>query len=233
MNNTGDQYNAVAGSVRTLLDKLADALPNFLLAVAILVIGWLIGSALGTLVKKGLEAIGIDSVANRIGLQRLAERTGRQFSLSSIVQWIIKWFFFLASIIAAADILNLDQVTNFFYQQVIPYAGHVVIATVILLLGVLAANFFGDIVEGALRAGGFAVSSVLSSITRWAIIAFSVIAALYELQIATTFLQDLFRALIAMVAIAGGLAFGLGGRDHARKILDAAESQITNRNKQA
>ncbi len=226
MDYSNAQYNAVADSLRTLYQKIAGALPNLLIAVLVLVIGWIIGSFLGKLVRKGLEALGIDSLANRVGLQRVSERTGKQFSISQIVQWVVQWFFFLASIIAAADILNLDQVTNFFYQQVIPYAGHVVIATVILLLGILAANFFSDIVEAALSAGGFGVARALSSITRWAIIAFSVIAALYELQIAQSFLQDLFRALVAMLAIAGGLAFGLGGRDHAKKVLDTVENRL-------
>jgi uncharacterized membrane protein len=75
----------------------------------------------------------------------------------------------------------------------------------------------------AVRASGVVSSAVIGSLTRWSIIAFAVIAALAQLQLATTFLQDLFRAVVAMLAIAGGLAFGLGGRDHAKKILDAIE----------
>jgi hypothetical protein len=93
----------------------------------------------------------------------------------------------------------------------------------------LAANFFGDIVEGTVRAGGFKAAGALGSITRWAIIIFAVLATVAELQIARGFLQDLFRAIVAMIAIAGGLAFGLGGRDHAKKVLDYVESGITKR----
>jgi hypothetical protein len=49
---------------------------------------------------------------------------------------------------------------------------------------------------------------------------------LYQLQIATAFLQDLFRAIVAMLAIAGGLAFGLGGKDTAKKVLDNIENEL-------
>jgi hypothetical protein len=66
----------------------------------------------------------------------------------------------------------------------------------------------------------------LGWLTQWAIIIFAVIAALSQLQLATAFLQDLFRAIVAMLAIAGGLAFGLGGKDHARKILDEIENGL-------
>ncbi len=65
--------------------------------------------------------------------------------------------------------------------------------------------------------------------TKWAILIFTVIAVLSQLQIATAFIQDLFRAVIAMLAIAGGIAFGLGGKDHANKVLDHIEGELVKR----
>lgn len=91
------------------------------------------------------------------------------------------------------------------------------IAMAIMLLGILAANFLSDIIRGTVKAGGFEAGNLLGSLTRWAIIIFAVIAALSELQIAQAFLLDLFRAVIAMIAVAGGLAFGLGGMITQRK----------------
>ena len=132
----------------------------------------------------------------------------------------------LASLIAAADLLGLSSITDFFYSDVLGYAGHVVIAMAIMLLGLLAANFLGDVIKGTVKAGGFEAGNLLGSLTKWAIIIFAVIAALSELQIAQAFLLDLFRAVIAMIAVAGGLAFGLGGKDHARKVLDYVENGI-------
>ena len=76
------------------------------------------------------------------------------------------------------------------------------------------------------RASGWHRGGSLGAITQWAIVAFTVIAALSQLQIATAFLQDLFRAIVAMLAIAGGLAFGLGGKDHAKKVLDKLEDSF-------
>jgi hypothetical protein len=217
---------SVVDSLRGLYDRIIQYAPNVIIAIIVLILGWIIGSFLGGLVDRLLSMIGVDAAANRLGMQRLSTRTGRQFSIARMARWVVKWFFFLASFIAAADILGLQQVTQFFYDSVLPYAGHVIVAMAILLLGMLAANFFSDIVEAAVTAAGMTTARALASITRWAILAFTVIAALSELQIAEGFLQDLFRAIVFMLAIAGGLAFGLGGRDHAKRVLDTVEGGL-------
>ena len=91
------------------------------------------------------------------------------------------------------------------------YAGCVIAAMAILLLGILAANFFEGIVVATVKASGLHNGESLGTITKWAILAFTIIAALSQLQIATAFLQDLFRAIVAMLAIAGGIACCIGG----------------------
>lgn len=227
--NYENYQEAVTRSFSDLSERVISYLPNLFAAGIILLAGWIIGSFIGGLLRKALETIGIDNIGSQVGLKRLSERSGRTVSIPRIVEWIVKWFFILASIIAAADILGMNNVTDFFYRDVLGYAGHVIVAMVILLLGMIAANFLGDVVEGTVRAGGFSAARMLGSLTRWAIIIFALLAALTELQIARSFLSDLFRAIVAMLAIAGGLAFGLGGRDHAKKVLDYLEQGITRR----
>lgn len=226
MNYYNDYPTVVQDSVYNLYDRVIQFLPNILAAAIVLLLGWIIGIFLGNVLKRALVSVGIDGLGDQLGLRRLSERSGRGIKISGIVQWIVKWFFIIASIIAAADILGLSNITNFFYSDVFSYAGHVVIAMVIILLGIIAANFLGDVIKGTVKAGGFSAGNMLGSLTRWAIIIFTVIAALSELQIAQAFLLDLFRAVIAMLAVAGGLAFGLGGKDHAKKVLDYVEDGI-------
>ncbi len=228
-----DYYNdypyVVQDSIYGLYDRVIQFLPNLIAAVIVLLLGWIIGIFLGNLLKRALVSVGIDGLGDQLGLKQLSDRSGRTIKISGIVHWIIKWFFILASIIAAADILGLSDITSFFYSDVLGYAGHVVIAMVIILLGIIAANFLGDVIKGTVKAGGFESGNMLGSLARWAIIAFATIAALSELQIAEAFLLDLFRAIIAMIAIAGGLAFGLGGKDHAKKVLDHVEDGLSKR----
>jgi hypothetical protein len=220
-------YQAViVQALGDLYSKTLTYLPNLVAAIIVVILGWLLAIFLSSVVRKILDIIKIDHLANQLGLKSLSEKTDTKLSLAALGAWLVKWFFFLGSFIAAADILGLQEVSTFLYQDVLNYAGHVVVAMAILLLGILAANFFAEIVVATVKASGLHKGESLGTLTKWSIVAFTIIAALSQLQIATAFLQDLFRAIVAMLAIAGGLAFGLGGRDHAKKVLDSIENGL-------
>jgi len=216
----------VVNALQDLYTKTLTFIPNLVAAIIVLIIGWILAIFLSKLIVKVLEMIKIDHLANQLGLQNLGGKMEKKLSVAALGGWLIKWFFFLGSFIAAADILGLTEVSAFLYQDVLGYAGHVIVAMAILLLGILAADFFAGIVNSAVKASGLHKGEALGAITKWAILAFSIIAALSQLQIATAFLQDLFRAIIAMLAIAGGLAFGLGGQGTAKKILENIENSL-------
>lgn len=219
----------IAISLQDLFQRLINFMPTFFIAIVVLIIGWFFGIALGGLVKKFLEMVKIDSLADALGLNKLSEKTGKKLSISTFGGWLVKWFFVIATFVAAADILSLTQVSEFLYQQVIPYFGNVIVAVAILLIGMVAANFLQGVVRHSLHAGGLHTSDTLALLTKWAILIFAFLAALSELNVASALVQDLFRAIIAMLAIAGGIAFGLGGREHAKKVLDTVEKDLSSR----
>lgn len=229
MSNFTTFQSTVTQVLLDLYSRILSALPNLIIAIIILLLGWILGSLVSGLLRKGLEAIGIDRLGDQVGLKQLSERSGRNIRIARIVEWVVKWFFILGAIIATADVLNMSQVTDFFYNSVLGYAGHVIIAMAILLLGIIVAGFLGDVIEGSVKAGGFKSAGMLGSLARWSIMVFTVLAALSELQIASGYLTFMFQAFVAMLALAGGLAFGLGGRDHAKKVLDHVEHGITKR----
>lgn len=223
----GSYQGSVVDSLQSLWYQLLGFLPNIIAALIFLILGWLIAMFLGQVVERILVAIKIDQLANRLGLDQLSQRVGRKLSIAVFGHWLVKWFFLIATFIAAADVLGLTQVSVFLYGKVFPYFGNVIVAVAILLIGVIAANFLGGLVHGALSAGQLRAANAMAAVTRWAIIIFAVLAALAQLDVATTFVQDLFRAVVVMLALAGGLAFGLGGRDHAKKVLDSLERDLT------
>jgi len=217
----------VATSLQGLYDKIAGFVPVLVVALVVLILGWIVGIGLGNLVQKVLEALKVDALANNLGLDKLSARTGRKLSVSGFGNWLVKWFFIIATFVAAADIFGLSDVSTFLYGQVIPYFGNVIVAVAILLIGMVGANFLEGVVRHALSAGGLHTSDSLGLITKWAILIFAFLAALNQLGVASGFVHDLFRAVVAMLAIAGGLAFGLGGRDHAKHVLDSIEKDLS------
>lgn len=216
----------IAVSLQGLYDRVVGFVPVLVVSIIVLILGWIVGIGLGNLVQKLLEIIKIDSLANSIGLDRLSGRVGRKLSVAVFGNWLVKWFFIIATFVAAADILGLQQVSSFLYGEVIPYFGNVIVAVAILLIGMVAATFLEGVVRHSLRAGGLHTSDTLALITKWAVLIFAFLAALSELRVASEFVQTLFTAFVAMLAIAGGLAFGLGGKEQARKVLDAIEKDV-------
>ncbi|OGE81045.1 MAG: hypothetical protein A2826_01300 [Candidatus Doudnabacteria bacterium RIFCSPHIGHO2_01_FULL_43_23] len=212
--------STVQGSLSGLYEQVISFLPAFVAALLVLIFGWALAILLGKLVRKVLELIKIDDLADRLGLATLGERMGKKLSIAGFGEWLIKWFFLIGIFVAATDILGLNQVGAFLYLEVLPYFANVIVAAAILVIGTVAANFLHGIILHSLNASRLGNAEAVSSLTRWAVLIFAFLAALSQLGVATSFIQDLFRAVVALLAIAGGIAFGLGGKEHAKAFLD-------------
>jgi hypothetical protein len=221
MDSNGDFQSwgdAISASLQNVWAQFLSYLPTFLAAVVVLIIGILIASFLGRLVKRVLDMGKIDDLVNRTGVNR---QLGTSISITAVVAWVVKWFFIIATLLAVVNILNIEQVTAFL-NQVLLYIPNVVVAIIILALGVIAGNFVHGIVDSTASASGMSAAAVdaLAGISKWAIVIFALLAALVQLGIASSLIQILFTGFVAMVALGGGLAFGLGGREKASRWLD-------------
>ena len=217
--------DSVQRSMQDLYARLIDFLPNFLVAVIVLVVGWIVAIAVAKLIKSVLHSAKVDEVGDKLGLDQVSARTGMKMTISGTIAWIVKWFLLLAIFLAAADILGLEQISAFL-NQVLLYIPNVIAAAAILLVGSMVARFLSRMVRHSVQAAGLSSADLLGSVTQWAVMIFTVLATLDQLKVASAFVQTLFTGFIAMLAIAGGLAFGLGGRDHASKVLDRVERDI-------
>lgn len=222
---SGSYSTAVADSLRDLYVRFINFLPNFLVAVIILIVGWVVAAFVAKILKQVLASVKLDELGDKLGLDQLSARTGMKLTISGAIAWVVKWFLLLAIFLAAADILNLTQVSEFL-NQVLLYVPNVVAGAAILLVGTLVAGFLSKLVRHSVQAAGLASADLLGSVTQWAVMIFTILATLDQLKVAQAFVQTLFTGIIAMLAIAGGLAFGLGGRDHASKVLDKVEKDI-------
>ncbi len=211
--------------MRDLYARLIGFLPDFLAAVIILVVGLVVAMFVAKLVKQVLQSLKLDEAADKLGLDEMSARTGMKLSVSGAIAWLVKWFLILAIFLAAADILGLTQIA-LFLNSVLSYIPDVIAAAAIMLVGTMLAKFLARLVRHSVKAAGLASGDLLGSVTQWAVMVFTVLATLNQLGVASAFVQTLFTGIIAMVAIAGGLAFGLGGKEHASKVLNMIERDI-------
>lgn len=209
----------------SLLARLFSFIPELIGAILILIIGLVIAWALRVVVEKIIAAIKIDAVLTRMGVAAMVKKLGFSLHVGMLLGWIVKWFVVIISLIAAADILGWTQITQFL-NDVVLYIPSAFIAAVILLVGVVLGSFVHDVVMTAVQASKLGGAHLLAGISKWAVFVFAFIAAMEQLGIAPTLLATLTTGLVGMLAIAGGLAFGLGGQEHAKKFLQKLGQDI-------
>lgn len=211
--------SAVTSSVNNVLIRLSNFLPSLVGAILILIIGWLIALLLEQVVDRVLRVVGIQKLFERARLEDLVRKTGTSRDTVGLLAGLVKWIVYLAIFLAAASVLHLQEITNFL-DQALAYMPSVVAAIAILLIGGILAQFMSEVVRGAVSAANLGYAGFLSSLTRWAIWIFAILTALFQLGIAAGIIQTFITGIVAALAIAIGLAFGLGGQKTASDILD-------------
>lgn len=221
--------DAVVSSLADMWAQFASFLPNLIAALIVFFVGWAISVAAGRLVEKMLAVLRINQAFERLrGLKTAAERAGLHLNISLLVGEIVKWFLIIVTLLAATDILGLDEI-SFFLTAVLLYIPNVVVASLILIIAVVLSSFVYRAVEASITAAGFGSATVVATISKWAIIVFAVLAALTQLNVAVALIQTIVTAFFAMLALAGGLAFGLGGKEVAMHWLKKLEGDLTGR----
>ena len=216
---------AILTALTNALNLLLAFIPKLLGFLVILLVGWIIATAVSKALTFLLRKVGFDRMANRIGLTRLEQRMGIQLDPARVLGQIAFWFIFLIFLVPATDALGLPAVSNVL-NALVAYIPNVFVAILVLFLGALAATFVSDIVRGATASTNVGNPTVFANIARYAIIAFAALVALEQLQIAPALLNELFGGIVLAAAIAFGLAFGLGGQDTARRWLARSENTM-------
>jgi len=225
MQTVTDWGQAILTSFTSALALIFAFIPKFIGFLVIMLVGWLVAKALGKAVTFLLRKVGFDNFSNRIGLTRFEQRMGIHLDPADFLGQIVFWFVILIFLVPAFDTLGLTSV-NGILNQLISYIPNVFVAVLILFLGVLLATVAADLVRGATATAGIGNPNVFAAIARWAIILFAAMMALTQLQVASALVVELFGAIVFGTALAFGLAFGLGGRDAAKRFIESSENAL-------
>ena len=212
---------AITASLQNLWGQIIAFVPSLIGALLVLIVGLILASVLSKLAHKLIVLTKVDSLVHKIDVAKKLEESGVKFTFSGLIAWLIKWFFIIVTFIAVVNILNLTEVTKFL-QDVARYIPNVVVAVIILAVGLVVGQFVHDVVDKSAKASHITAHTAhtLSAIAKWALIIFALLASLTQLKVAIELIQILFTGLVAMLALAMGLAFGLGGKEHATRWLD-------------
>lgn len=213
-------------SLKSVWQSFIEFLPTLLAALIVFIIGWLIAIFLGKVANRIIKTIKLDTLLAKLGFKKALVKAKLKLDSGKFFDELVKWFFIIVFLMTAVDILGLTEVT-LFLKTILFYIPNVIIAAIVLLAAVIVANFMQRIVKASADAAGLSSSGAVGGITKWAILVFGFVIALTQLGIATALIQTIVIGLIAMLALAGGLAFGLGGKDWATRILDRIKQDLT------
>ncbi|CAN5469925.1 hypothetical protein BH18VER1_BH18VER1_14350 [soil metagenome] len=213
--NWGD---AVMTSLAGAMTMFLAAIPKILGFIVIIIVGWIIASLIAKAVAALLRAVLFNDLAGRSGFAGFVTSMGVKTDPAGFLALIAKWFVRLIVLVAAFDALGLPAVSDVL-RQLLLWLPNLVVGLVVLVIGGLAAGALAGLVRGAADRAGLGNPDLLAAIARVAVWAFAIVVAVNQIGIATTLVNTLLTATVGAVALALGLAFGLGGRDTAAEIV--------------
>lgn len=220
--NLNDIGVALVAAVTEGLVALGGFVPQFVAGLVVLLVGLIIASVLRQVVAQGLTALRLEQFLHRYGVPEAKH----ELNWSNILSEIVRWFVIVLFILPTADIWGLNQVTAIL-NQVLFYIPKVLVATIIALVGLVFARLSHDVILASVHGVSAETARTVANVTRWAIAGFVILAVLDQLGVAPELIRILVTGLVAMLAIAGGIAFGLGGQSAARDVIEDVRRKLS------
>ena len=220
---------AISNPATAMLNNILLTIPNVIGAALIIFIAYVVGRWIMTLTEEGLKSIGFDdiisSIANaepiRVGREKMDLTPGvdtidfSKFPPSRMIGLAVLISIVLFAAVEAANILGFAAMATML-TSVVSGAGNLLIGAVIIALGVLVAN----ILAAAASRPGKPSSEIISTLVRWGVIALATAMGLIQMNVGEQIVVLTFGLVLGAVAVAVAIAFGIGGRDAAKRLLD-------------
>ena len=216
-------------SFQNLWMGVVNFVPNLVIAILILVVGWLVGALIGRAIWQVFKSLKVDDALRRAGFETFVRRGGINLDSGAFVGALVKWFVIVIFLIASLDVLGLSQVNFFLQDVVLGYLPRVLAAALILLVAGVVGDATGRIVVTTAKTAGVHSAHFVGALAKWSIWVFAILVALSQIGIAAAFSQTLFTGVVIAVSLALGLSFGLGGQEAASRFLEKLRGEMSGR----
>ena len=213
-----DWYAVTVNALFDLWGSFLNFIPELVGALLVFTIGWLISAGFGKLIADILKRLRFNQIFERGNWKSALDKAEIKVDPAGFIGSIVKWVLVIVFLAAAVEILGLDQFA-IFLQDVLAYLPNVIVAALIFAVAVIIADIVEKVMRATVESAQFSHGAVVGAVVKWSIWTFAIIAMLTQLGVATALLQILFSGLVALFVIAGGIAFGLGGKDTAAMLL--------------
>ena len=205
-------------ALQEVMTKILGILPNLLAALSILLIGWLVAKAIDSLVRKLLQRIGFNRMAEKAGISGFMKNAGFTREPVWVVGKLIFWLLMLVFILSAAETLQLKLIAETI-QKLVAFIPNIIVVVFIVVLGAMFARFLGRLTTGAAKEAGVEMADFIGKIVNNLIVIIVVVTAINQLQIQSGILEITFAALLGAFALAIALTLGIGSKSIAQNII--------------
>jgi len=210
------QIEAISGPVKSTLEQLLAAVPLVLVALVVLAIGYFVAKAVRGIVESFLSGVGFDGLPGKLGLGFLQPKEG-QPSLSNIAGTVVMAIILLLTAEQALATLQLGELSSL-VGGLIGYLPSLLVGVAIILFGLSLGNYVANLLRSVLS--GSPHGSVVATVAKYAIVFLTFSMGLNQLGVGEDIVRIAVSAVLGGSALALGLAFGLGGRDKAKEIVE-------------
>jgi hypothetical protein len=213
-----ENVNMLLEPIRESLHQIGAFLPKLLLAIFILIVGWLIAKAVRFAIVKALRALNFHVITDKAGIDHFLQQGGSDIDTVRVLGGLFYWLVILAALMIAFNSLDLAYVTDLI-GRIVLFVPKVMVAVVILVFGAYFARFVAAALTTYVRNIGVAESGLIGRLTLYAIMVFVIMIALDQIGLGDLIRQT-FLIIVAALALALALAFGLGGQRRAAELIE-------------
>ena len=206
--------------------------PKLLIAIVFFIVIWVFGSIVAKAIEQVFASLKVDKMLQSVGTDNLLRRAGMNLNSGHFVGQLVKWFIIVVALLASLSVVlgQNNEVTRFLREDVLGYLPNVVVAVLILIIATVLADVLGRASTASARSMNLVSANMLGAVVRYAVWIFAITSALSTLGVAEYQMSVLFTGIVFMLSLGGALAFGLGGRDAAARLLAKIGEETSSRN---
>jgi hypothetical protein len=211
----GDVFNT---SFQGLWFGFVQFAPRLVLAIVFFIVGWVLGSLISKAIQQVFTSLKIDSLFSSIGADNFFKKAGLTLNSGYFVGEVARWFIIIVFLLPSLALVGLTDVSSFLTEGVLGFLPQVIIAAFVLIIAAIVSEGLEKIVLATAKSVNLKSAHMLSLVAKYAIWIFAIIIVLGKLGLGD-YMSILFTGIVAMLALAGALAFGLGGKDAAQRLI--------------
>ncbi len=200
--------------------------PKLIMAIVFFIIGWILGSIIAKALEQVFASLKIDRLFQSLGADNLFRRAGMSLDTGYFIGQVVKWFVIIVFLLPSLSLVGLGDIATFLKEDVLGFLPKVVLAAFVLIIATVLSDALSRAVQAGARSMNLSSANMLATVAKYAVWVFAFIIALGKLGLGD-YMSILFSGIIGMLALGGALAFGLGGKEAAGRLISRLGEEVS------